>query len=717
MRRQNKMGMMENLDLNQMTRSEKETYLFEIQTAKDKKFIDLINSAYEKFNDQRKDNISKQWKEAGLMRRGKRIGTKYKGQSKKSSNEVRNCCNTIASRIRDILVGGKEWFDLLSPSKNLAYIAEIFKKYMLFQFDATSIYQKLFEASDMLVTYGKCFLKITWGMNKKRYKQTYWLAERKEIAPGVFDGLKYKKKTVTIDGSLSDNIDITVPFIEDIYIDATIPNLQDQPILVEEMEVSWGHLKKLSKEMVGSEGLYNIKPEYKKLTALKLGEKKIENVRQYAIQKAGVVLDSLTELISGTYKLRQAYFLFDLNDDGYEERCVATVLVGKSQSVLIQQPMELPYLHGQLPYTDADFETDSLTAYGEGVPAISREKHIDLCDNSSCLSDNSKFITNRMWLMERNAMDGAAKYMVSEQNKIIPVRKFPGIEPLTPTDMTMSHLSIHKFYTEDLRSAVGATGSLQGLPSRYGTTAKESSQLLAQANIRITDILKRAEKTMIEPMLEQCASLIMQFIDDKQIVEIIGEDGCTLESLEFTPQDIIFPCKFMAAGVTQVQNKLMKSQQLLNLLAQQGSLPQGILKVENILKEWMSLWGERNPEKFIKLSEKENLVKPSDENMLMNQGQRVIVNPAEDVMAHLAVHVAGLQVCPEESKPLYIEHIQDTQEAYFKMQQEAAMMEMAAGGGQGGSLQQKPATERGMEMQSERTKGNRPAANSGGVKR
>lgn len=709
------MGLMENLGLNEMTREGKELYLEEIQSEKDKKFINLINTAYEKFNHQRKDNITKQWREAWLMRRGKRIGSYYKGQSKKASNEVRNCCNTIASRIRDILVGEREWFDLLSPSKNLAYVARTFKKYMLFQFDATEIYLKLFEASDILVTYGKCFLKITWGINKKRYKQTYWAAERKEIAPGVYSGLKYKKKTVTIEGSLKDNINITVPFIEDIYIDATIPKLQDQPILIEEMEVSWGHLKKLSKERVGEEGLYTIKPEYKKLTTEKLGEKKIENVRQSVLQKAGVVLDNLIESISGTYKLRQAYFLFDVNDDGYEERCVATVLVGKSQSVLIQQPMELPYLHGQLPYVDADFETDSLTAYGEGVPAISREKHIDLCDNNSCLSDNTKFNTNRMWLMERSGLSELPAYMTSEQNKIIPVKRFPGLQPLAPTDMTLSHLSIHKFYTDDLRSGVGATGSLQGLPTRYGTTAKEASQLLAQANIRITDILKRAEKTMIEPMLEQCASLIMQFIDDKQIVEIIGEDGLVLESLEFRPYDIIFPCKFMAAGVTQVQNKLMKSQQLLNLLSQQGSLPQGILRVENILKEWMALWGERNPERFINLSEKENLIKPMDENVLMNQGQKVIVNKNEDFISHMAVHGAGYQSCPEESKPLYREHMLDTEEAYFKKQQEMAMMDAASGGGT--SLQRQPSTERGTEMQAERVKGSRLQANEGGVKR
>lgn len=710
------MGLLDDVGIKSLSREEKFAYLDEIQSEKDKKFVTLINSAYEKFNGQRKDNIAKQWKEAWLMRRGKRVGTYYKGQSKKASNEVRNCCNTIASRIRDILVGEKEWFDLLSPSKNLNYIAEVFKKYMHFQFDATEVYIKFFEAADMLVTYGKCFVKITWGMNEKRKKQTYWLAKRHEISPGVFDGLKYEKKTITIDASLKDNINISIPFIEDIYIDATIPKLQDQPILIEEMEVTWGHLKGLSKQVVGNEGLYIIKPEYKSLNTERLGQKNVESVRQSSLKSSGVLLDDLVDEISGAYKIRQAYFLFDINGDGYEERCVATVLVGKSKSVLIQQPMELPYLHGQLPYVDADFETDSLTAYGEGVPAISREKHIDICDNGSCMSDNAKFNTNRMWLMEKNTGEKLPSYMTSEQNKIIPVRRFPGITPLNPIDMTMSHLSMQKLYTEELRSSVGATGSLQGLPTRYGTTAKESSQLLEQANIRITDILKRAEKTMIEPMLEQCASLVMQFIDDKQIVEVIGEDGCILESLEFRPYDITFPCKFMAMGVTQVQNKLMKSQQLLNLLSQQGSLPQGILKVENILKEWMSLWGERNPEKFIKLSEKENLVKPSDENILMNQGQRVVVNPAEDPIAHLAVHMAGLQTCPEESKPLYIEHVQDTIEGYHKKQQEMAMMQMAAGG-QGGSLQQRPSTERGTELQAERVKGNRPVANSGGVKR
>lgn len=708
------MGLLDSMDVNEMTRDQRELYLEEIQTEKDKKFINLINSAQEKFNNQRKDYIAKTWKEAWLMRRGKRIGTYYKGQSRKTSNEVRNCCNTIASRIRDILVGEKEWFDLISPSKNLNHVAEIFKKYLHFQFDAAGIYLTLFTAADNLVTYGKTYLKITWGLNKKRYKQTYWQAERKEIAPGVYSGLKYKKKTITIDASLKDNIKITTPFIEDIYIDATIPKLQDQPILIEEMEVTWGHLIGLSKQEIGEEGLYTIKPEYKVLTTERLGTKEQGNVRQTLLQKAGVVFDDLTDRIFGLYKIRQAYFLFDINDDGYEERCVATVLAGKTKSVLIQQPMELPYLHGQLPYVDADFETDGLTAYGEGVPAISREKHIDLCDNGSCLSDNTKFNTNRMWLMERSSLDKLPTYMTSEQNKIIPVRRFPGIEPLTPTDMTMSHLSIHKFYTDELRSSVGATGSLQGLPTRYGTTAKEASQLLAQANIRITDILMRAERTMIEPMLEQCASLIMQFIDDKQIVEVIGEDGLS-ESLEFRPYDVIFPCKFMAAGVTQVQNKLMKSQQLLNLLSQQGSLPQGILKIENILKEWMRLWGERNPEKYINLTEKENLVKPSDENILMNQGQKVLVNDSEDFISHLAVHMAGIQNCPEESKELYKEHVLDTQEKYFKKQQEMAMMDMASGGGK--SLQQQPSTERGTEMQAERVKGSRPASGQGGVKR
>lgn len=697
------MALLDEINTRQLNREEKIQLLQEMQSEKDKRIIELAESAMKRYQGQR-DNKETEWKEAFLMRHGKRIGGYYQGQYSLSSREVHNACRTISSRLRDILIGEDDWFDLVPPKGTIQEAADAFKDYMIYQMDADHIYDKMFDASDEITTYGKGYIKITWGIHRKRHKQTYWTAKRKEKWPGVYTGIEYKKEVVDIDESVNDNLSFQVRPIWALFIDATIPHLQDQNLIIDEMEVGWRHLKRLSKDNMGEDGLYDLKDSHRKLT-VDHSVKDTKNVNRENLSNYGIDTEIMTGTIHNRYKLWQMYFWYDVNNDGYEELCMATILVGSNQKALIQKPIEMPYLHGMFPYVYGDFEKDSSLAYNDGVPMICRENHIVLCDNASRMQDNATFRTNNMWMMDRRA-GLVPDYLRSEPNKVVPVNNWPGLQPLRPDDMTDSHLTIQKLYEEDVRQSVGALGTLQGLPTRYGTTAKEASQILAQANIVITDIIKRLEKQMIEPLLEMSASLIMQFIDEKQIVDVIGPEG--FKTIEYEPWEIKGPCKFMATGSIHVQNRILLGQQLINLLNISDKLPPDTLKATTILVQWLKAWGIKNPEKYINMSDTQELLKPSQENILMNQGNKVKVQKNEDKLAHLAVHIAGRSIAPEMSIPLYDDHIAETEEAVWLEQNQVMLSQGGMPPGGAGGLpgreppQHLPSTEKGGFQQAQR---------------
>jgi len=677
--------------------------LTEIQEERDKKIIKLAEATMDHYKAQRRGGKELEWSEDYLMRHGKRIGNYYQSETTLSSMEVHNCCKTITSRLRDVIFGEEEYFDLLAPDM-LQPAADAYKEYMRVHLDNDGMYETAYALMDDLTTYGDCYAKVIWGINRKKHKRTVWVAKRKEKYPGVFSGITYKKKVIEIDDSLKDNIHVERVAPWNLYFDMEIPEMKNQNKVFEEIECSWRHIQKLSKQNMGEDGLYDIKPEYKGLTTSRMDKSDVE---KKILEKSNITSESTNSgnKVSSRYRLWQMYFYYDINKDGMEELCMATLLVSGTKKVVIQRPIEFPYEYNDFPYVTSSFDEDANKAYGEGIPTLCKENHIVLSDNYSRLHDNATYRTNNMWLMDKMA-GIAPTYLVFEPNKVIPTNKFPGIQAIQPDDMTQSHLVIEKLAVEKTRAASGALGTLQGLPTRYGTTAKESSQILTQANILVVDVVKRVEREFVNNLLERCASLIMQFVDAKQIAQYVGEEG--LKIVEFKPWQVRGKCIFRAVGSAHIQNKMLLAQQLINLLNTAKGLPEGTLKVSSILKKWMEVSGIRNAERYINSMDDKDLLKPTDENILMNQGQRVTIHPKEDSIAHYAVHMAGIQLCPVESVELYKEHLKETQQKIMMEQQQAMLsQEMGAMGSGMKSPQQLPQTEKGQNMQAERQGGSR----------
>ena len=672
------MDYLSDAEIQSLTREEKIEYLKNMKAEEDKDLVDKISSAMELYKRQRysKEN---EWKEADKMRHRQRIGGFYKGQTKATSDEVYKACCFLTGRLRDILFGG-DWFLPLPTPGIDAESALIKKDYVKAQLDIAGIYQKAYEWIESIVTFGKGWLKITWGINRKRHQTKIWQRKPKYSPAGVFQSASYSQKTITIPDDILDNIKLTFVPIENLYLDSQIPHLEDQTMIIEILEVPWNHLKAM-----GDRGFYEIKEEYKEWTK---GADQEETLKTYIQTKENV---QETEKKSNLYELWQAHFYKDINKDGYDELCVATLLVSK-EKIIIQQPTE-EYLHGRFPYIPGDFEKSSYLLYPEGVPKICRDKHIALCDNTSRMEDNATSFMNNMWLMARGSGKVPAR-LTQEQNKVIEVDNINDLKDLRPKPLLTESLALHRLYSSEVKETSRALATAQGLPTRQGTTATEVSQMLGQAGILISDIVDQLQKNSVEPLVEMASDLIDQFITKEDVIRSRGPEA--IKFVKFQPWQIQEKIYFYATGKQKLQNQLLLGQQLINLLNISSKLPQGMIKTGNLIKTWMEAW-DLPAQKFLDLSQIGDAKKPNDENMLMNQGHRMEVHSEDDDMAHALIHYFGMFNCPEESVELYAEHIRLHKEAGVKEQ--ATMSAISPQGGplpqMGPSPQQLPFTSRG----------------------
>jgi hypothetical protein len=197
--------------------------------------------------------------------------------------------------------------------------------------------------------------------------------------------------------------------------------------------------------------------------------------------------------------------------------------------------------------------------------------------------------------------------------------------------------------------------------------------MLAQANVNIADLVKAIEEQAIEPMLECIYSLDRQFLTREQVVMVTGKKGLAYP-VEIRPWELRDDVEFMATGSTNIKNNAVIAQQIIALLNLRPEvLP--ILKIENLLKALLESWEMYDVDQYINPMAKEDLARPSDENLLLNQLERVDGNPQDDDVAHLAVHIAGRGVAPREAITGFDTHIR------WHMEQLQLERQMAQTGG------------------------------------
>lgn len=673
-------------------------------------------SSMHRFISQRHNTLEPRWRDADKMAHGKSVGHYYKSQSKVTVPAIRNAIRAVASRLRDVLWGGRDNFDISSIKEVLGVEAITVKAYINYQLKNLGRYRKTFynifyDFIWDVCTYGKGWLKLSWQMVEGMKKQRVWEAYELKNKAGFVTGKKYRPAVKKVNETLYDGLMIERLSIFDVYIDASIAEITDQPIVEHRMLSGWKPIQDMA-----DAGVYPfLTPDMEDSTKSDINSEQRDYSKMVMDLDKGV-MQTPTQSEVDNYERLEAYFWWK-NKDGDMEYRIATALVGDNGAFLIQNE-EFPYFHNSPPILEGNFEKDNTVAYGYGIPDASRENQIELNDNRRQLMDVKTFGLNCMWLWDITA-GTAPKYMSSQPNKVIPTMSLPGVKQVTPEPSIMDKaLMADNLIMETIRETSSAPANMQGLPTRFGTTATESAQILTQAGVSIVDIAKQLEETVINRMLTMIYSLDRQFITQAQVVMVLGANG--LEWPEtLNPYTLKEDVNFNATGSMHMQNRMIVAQLLNNVLASADRYP-GVAKVNNIFKKLFELAEIGNVENYINLEVTEESVDPQEENMMLAQGQEVVVNKKDQDFGHIAAHYVGRDAAPEFAKPSFDKHIADQERQYVAknaQREQTQGIRSAGGGGEPGGpakvgTNHQPNTELGQLRQTEKV--GKPRSLAGG---
>ena len=216
-------------------------------------------------------------------------------------------------------------------------------------------------------------------------------------------------------------------------------------------------------------------------------------------------------------------------------------------------------------------------------------------------------------------------------------------------------------------------------------------------------LIRKFENNIIKRYKRFQYSYNQQFIERETLIKMLGRKAACAalknsnydpndkkSNMEITPSEAIGgDYDFVPLGVSQMENKVVKSQQLLNFLNIIKGMPgfQTIVNLPLLIGKIWDLLGDAD-DKMILPQNTDPLMNPNDENFLITLGCDVPINPNDNDDEHLAIH-GPLVVVPDINQ-YKISHIQKHMVSKQKKMMAAAQAQAGQGGAQPANFVPKP---------------------------
>lgn len=511
-----------------------------------------------------------------------------------------------------------------------------------------------------LVKYGIAIIKVVWKVDEKFVvADAAQRVRMKQFVAGEYHDIIDKSvKTIY------DNVDFQVKDLHSMYWNY-FKDWDQQKIIIERSEADESHLRLLARK-----GVYNSAA----VTAAIEG--KTGDSSKSVIESVAEKYSHIQEItgLSGDFnspgrqhELLEAWCNFDLDGDGIEEECLITVL---DREYIVRCEIN-PYDIQEKPYLWVAWEGIEGTSLGTGVPQLAEKSQIALNDFTNQIMDNITAILDCMKVVDDLA-EISDSQLKSRPNGII--RSKAGVDAVRflPPSLTANEgLKAVAMAKEDIRSGTGATMSLQGLPARYGTTASEYQQQGTASARDVFAKVREIEDRIIKEFLRKAYCYDLQFMAREDFIRILGEKAApligTIDDPLLVKEAIRGDYDFVPLGATQLENKVIKAQQILNFLNITVKLPPGIVNLPVLVREAWKFTGGSNAVDIILPQPDSVLMAPQDENILMAQGERPQAKPMENHMAHLSTHSQA--VLTPEQEPIRQQHMGEHQMMANQMNQ------------------------------------------------
>jgi hypothetical protein len=254
--------------------------------------------------------------------------------------------------------------------------------------------------------------------------------------------------------------------------------------------------------------------------------------------------------------------------------------------------------HRQIPFMMQCYEQLPGECYGRSLAFFEYYLQEELNTIANQHVDNISLVINCMYKVRKGADINPAQ-LISKPGGVIEVDQFDDIEQIRFADVTSGTALTHQGNLIRLmEDTVGSPAIVQGIDSGTAQTATEITSQNSNASIRfdVKIIVDSDDWSRLFGMMDMNNQ---QFLTDKRLVELIGEEGVNRWK-EIGPLDIIGferDYKLGSARVDPAANKELRRQQIWNAIAEGKKL--GLpLDYDALVAEWLKTLDFANPTKY-----------------------------------------------------------------------------------------------------------------------
>ena len=656
---------------------------------------EYVLKAYDSFRN--RSGLEDKWREEDAIFNLTRSSMKKSDNqaiAKTFSAELRRAVQTLADFVIDaIFPSNSDWYRIDGVDGDAdVKSAKVYKKIGDVQDEKIMLRAKAIKAIYRWIKYGFMIVGVPYV-----YKDKYVIADEK--AMGAFkkslkDFLKGVQKLWKGDEvpkkeerAVYDNIDFQPKSPWHMFWNYLVP-WEDQKIIIEKIDnVTASHLKAQKKKGVYNDNVDAVIEELKekKTTGKVADETDYMQKYPHAVDITGLS-DGFDDGIPRT-SLLKADCYFDIDQDDYDELCIITLaLTGEKDKHSTGDVIGLKLNDcelQELPILFCPWDEIEDSSLGMGAVQIGRRdlRVVNSFQNSTV--DNVTEILDPTRVYDKDML-AEGQNLNSWPRKTIGVRGNPKdiIQFIRPPNIIAEAMAAINMFKENIRNGTRANVSLQGLAARYDTTATEYSKQGNAASRGIMCQIKNLEDRVLKMYKRFQYSYNLQYLEKGTLIAILGKTAAeaTLKTENSKKEKsvreaIMGDYDFITLGVSQMENKVIKGQQLINILGLALKLPPGTVDIPLLFSKIWDVSGDGDSRIILpQITDPE--MDPNDENVLISQGGTVHINPKDNDKAHLPLHLA-LQVIPEFA-PMKMAHIKEHMISVQKKQM--AVQAQAQGG-------------------------------------
>ena len=448
---------------------------------KGKKLVDRVVDNFEKASDARRA-FEERWKRYYDLYRCRPKPQREETRANIFVPEIYTTIETLTPRlVSNFLNTSKPIVQILGREESDMDNALASEKLLSYQFERMSLPLKLVNFYKQALIYGTSIGKVYWDYSSEHDEKGYEIIKRDEPA---FDVLN----------------------LFDFFVDPEAVDIDDARFCIHRSYLSVDELKK--RESAGI---------YKDVDLLKTN---------------GSFLSSIDNGDDDPWDKNDA--LDERNIEILEYWENDRVITVADRCVVLRDTPN-PFHHNRKPFVRLIFVPVPFEFYGVGVIEPIEGLQLELNTKRNQRLDNVNMVLNRMWLLQRGALDDL-RQLHSRPGGVIVVNDLNGLQPLPSPDVTSSSYQEEEKIKNDIQNTSGVSDYIRGSQSNDRHTATEVRIKSEQSNTRFDFNFKLMAEMGLKRIAQLVIKLDQQFIDEERTIRIIGKEG--VKFVKIAPEEI-----------------------------------------------------------------------------------------------------------------------------------------------------------------------------------